>query len=40
VVGFKYDSLRGGWCSKEFGGALGVGVWKCIRRGWKVLLNL
>ena len=30
----KYDIMRGGWCSKEVGGAYGVGVWKGIRRGW------
>ena len=29
----KYDTMRGGWCSKEVGGSYGVGVWKCIRRG-------
>jgi hypothetical protein len=34
VVDVKYDSLSGGWCSKEVGGSYGVGVWKCIRRGW------
>jgi hypothetical protein len=34
VVDAKYDSLSGGWCSKEVGGSYGVGVWKCIRRGW------
>jgi hypothetical protein len=31
----KYDSLRGGWCSKVTA-PFGVGVWKHIRRGWKV----
>jgi hypothetical protein len=31
----KYDSLRGGWCSKEVVGPYGMGVWKCIRRGWE-----
>jgi hypothetical protein len=30
----KYDTIRGGWCSKEVGGPYRVGVWKCIRRGW------
>jgi len=34
VVDIKYGSMRGGWCSKEVGGSFGVGVWKCIRRGW------
>ena len=26
---------RGDWCSKEVVGTYGVGVWKCIRRGWE-----
>jgi hypothetical protein len=30
----NYGSMRGGWCSKEVRGPYGVGVWKCIRRGW------
>jgi hypothetical protein len=34
VVDIKYGSMSGGWCSKEVGGSFGVGVWKCIRRGW------
>jgi hypothetical protein len=34
VVGIKYDSMRGYWCSKEFGEPYGVGMWKCIRREW------
>jgi len=34
VVDIKYGSIRGGWYSKEVGGPFGVGVWKCIRRGW------
>jgi hypothetical protein len=34
VVGIKYDNMRGDWCSKEFGGPYGVGVWKYIRREW------
>jgi hypothetical protein len=34
LVEAKYDLMRGGWCSKEVGGSYGVGVWKCIRRGW------
>jgi len=33
-VDIKYGSVRSGWCSKEIGGSFGVGVWKCIRRGW------
>jgi hypothetical protein len=34
VVDIKYGSMRGCRCSKEVGGSFGVGVWKCIRRGW------
>jgi hypothetical protein len=34
LVEVKYDMMRGDWCSKEVGGPYGVGVWKCIRRGW------
>jgi len=34
VVDIKYDSMRGGWCSKEVEGPYGVGVWKRIRRKW------
>ena len=30
----KCDIMRGGWCSKEVGGPYGVGMWKCIRKGW------
>jgi hypothetical protein len=39
VVEAKYDSLSGGWCSKEVEGPFGVGVWKHIRRGWGVFLS-
>jgi hypothetical protein len=28
----KFDSMRGGWCSKEVMGPFGVGVWTYIRR--------
>jgi hypothetical protein len=28
--------MRGGWCSKEVGGSYGVGMWKCIQRGWDI----
>jgi hypothetical protein len=35
-VDINYGSMRDGWCSKEVGGCFGVGVWKCIRRGWDV----
>jgi hypothetical protein len=34
VIETKYDSIGGGWCSKEVMGTFGVGVWKHIRRGW------
>jgi hypothetical protein len=34
LVEAKYDTMRGGWCSKEVGGSHGVGVWKNIRKGW------
>jgi hypothetical protein len=37
VVETKYDSLRGGWCSKEVAGPFRVGVWKYIRRGGSFL---
>jgi hypothetical protein len=33
-MGVKYDSLRGDWCFKEVGEPYGLGVWKCIKRGW------
>jgi len=28
VVDIKYGSMRGGWCSKEVGNSIGVGVCK------------
>jgi hypothetical protein len=34
LVDIKYDSMGGDWCYKEAGGPYGVGLWKCIRRGW------
>jgi hypothetical protein len=40
VVEAKYGSLNGGWCSKEVEGSFGVGVWKHIRRGWSVFLEM
>jgi hypothetical protein len=40
VVEAKYDSLSGGWCSKEVVGPFGVGVWKHIRRGWGCFLEI
>jgi hypothetical protein len=36
----KYDSMRGGWYSKEVVGSLGVAMWKHIRRGGKSFLDL
>jgi hypothetical protein len=36
VVEAKYDSLSGGWCSKEVARPFGVGVWKHINSGWDV----
>lgn len=33
AVETKYDSLRGGWFSKEVAGPFSVGVWKYIRSG-------
>ena len=33
-MGIKYDSMKGGWCSKEIVGALEVGVRKNIWRAW------
>jgi hypothetical protein len=36
VVEAKYDSLSGSWCSKKVAGPFGVGVWKHIRREWRV----
>jgi hypothetical protein len=34
-VDIKYDSLRGGWCSKRSGASYDMGVWKCIKREWE-----
>jgi hypothetical protein len=34
VIEVKFDSLRGGWCSKEVLSTFRVGVWKHIRREW------
>jgi hypothetical protein len=34
LVEVKYDTMRGGWSSKEVGGPYGVGEWKYIRKGW------
>jgi hypothetical protein len=35
----EYETLRGGWCSKEVLGTFGVGVWKHIRKGWEKFHN-
>uniref|UniRef100_A0A2N9FZM9 Reverse transcriptase domain-containing protein n=1 Tax=Fagus sylvatica TaxID=28930 RepID=A0A2N9FZM9_FAGSY len=34
VVREKYDSMEGGWMSKNSRGLHGVGLWKFIRAGW------
>jgi hypothetical protein len=39
VLDTKYDSLGGGWCSKEVVGPYGVRVWKSIRREWEGFSN-
>jgi hypothetical protein len=39
VIDAKFESLKGGWCSKEVAGSFGVGVWKHIRRGWEKFRN-
>jgi len=36
----KYNSLRGGWCSKKVTSPFGVRAWKYIRRGEKFSLDL
>jgi hypothetical protein len=40
VIDVKFESLRGGWCSKEVLVTFEVGVWKHIRRGWDKFRNL
>jgi hypothetical protein len=35
AVDSKFGSLWGGWCSREFAGTFGVGLWKFIRKGWE-----
>jgi hypothetical protein len=40
VVEVKYDRMWGGWCSNEFVRFFGVEVWKNIRRGHGVSLDL
>jgi len=39
VIDAKFESLKGGWCSKEVSGSFGVGAWKHIRRGWEKFRN-
>jgi hypothetical protein len=39
VIDAKFQSIEGGWCSKEVLGSFGVGVWKHIRRGWEDFRN-
>jgi len=39
VIDAKFESLKGGWCSKEVSGSFGVGVWKHIRMGWEKFCN-
>jgi hypothetical protein len=40
MVETKYNSLRGGWCSKKVTSPFGVRAWKYIRRGEKFSLDL
>jgi len=35
----KFGSLWGGWCSFVPAGALWVGLWKNIRKGWETFLG-
>jgi len=39
VIDLKFESLKGGWCSKEVLGTFGVGVWKHFRWGWDKFTN-
>jgi hypothetical protein len=39
VIDVKFESLNGGWCSKEVLGTFGVAVWKHIRREWDKFCN-
>jgi hypothetical protein len=39
VIEIKFESLKGGWYSKEVLGTFGGGVWKHIRRGWDKVSN-
>jgi len=40
VINVKFNSLKGGWCSEEVSGSIGVGMWKHIRRGCEKFGNL
>ncbi|RVW67635.1 putative ribonuclease H protein [Vitis vinifera] len=37
VIRGKYGEARGGWCSREVREAHGLGLWKGIRMGWKMV---
>jgi len=39
LIKAKYESMRGGWCSKKVMGAYRVGVWKHNSRGWYKFSN-
>jgi hypothetical protein len=39
VVEAKYESLWGGWCSKEVKGSYGLCLWKSIRKEWETFSN-
>jgi hypothetical protein len=39
VIDAKFESLKGGWCSKKVSGSYGVGAWKHIRRGCEKFYN-
>ena len=36
IVDAKYGCNWGGWCSVDPSGSYGVGLWKYIRRGWRI----
>jgi hypothetical protein len=40
VVKANYESLWGEWCSNPMHGSYEVGVWKNIRRGWGIFIDL
>ncbi|KAG7984034.1 hypothetical protein I3843_04G136900 [Carya illinoinensis] len=39
ILDVKYESIGGGWCSKDIRGVYGMGVWKFIRNGCGDFLN-